>query len=53
MDAPPYMTLKRPYPFEPNHAPIPHYGQPQYTCDITPIDELLRLLGSVRLTQSD
>ena len=53
MNATPYMTLKRPYPFGTDHAPILHYGQPQYARDITPIDELLRLLGSVRLIQSD
>jgi SWI/SNF-related matrix-associated actin-dependent regulator of chromatin subfamily A3 len=53
MDATPYMTLKRPYPFGTDHAPILHYGQLQRVRDVTPIDESLYLLGSVRLIQPD
>jgi hypothetical protein len=55
MDALPYSykTLKRPYPFEIDHAPIVHYEQPQHARDSTPNRELLYLLGSVRLTQLD
>jgi hypothetical protein len=55
MDALPYShkTLKRPYPFETDHAPIVHYKQPQHALDLTPNRESLYLLGSVRLTQPD
>jgi SWI/SNF-related matrix-associated actin-dependent regulator of chromatin subfamily A3 len=48
-----HMTLKRPYPFEPENAHIPHYGQQQYARSIAPTDEPLCLLGSVRPTYLD
>ena len=53
MDATPYMALKRPYPFEIDHAPMPHYEQPQYARGMTSFNESLRLLGSVRLMKPD
>jgi SWI/SNF-related matrix-associated actin-dependent regulator of chromatin subfamily A3 len=55
MNALPYshMTLKRPYPFETDDAHIPYNGQQQHTRNITPIDEPLCLLGSVRPTYLD
>jgi hypothetical protein len=55
MNAPPYnhMTLKRPYPFETDDAHIPYYGQQQHARNITPINERLCLLGSVRSTYLD
>jgi hypothetical protein len=55
MNAHPYshMTLKRPYPFEPENALIPHYGQQQHARNITPIEEPLCLLGSVSPTYLD
>ncbi|CAN9259912.1 unnamed protein product [Alternaria alternata] len=42
-----HMTLKRPYPFETDRAPEPHYEQRGYARGLTPIDEPLCLLGSV------
>jgi hypothetical protein len=55
MDTLPYShrTMKRPYPFETDHAPIVHYEQPQYARGLSPNRGSLYLLGSVRLTQPD
>ncbi|CAN9201215.1 unnamed protein product [Alternaria alternata] len=42
-----HMTLKRPFPFETDHAPIPHYAQRKHAHDVTPVDEQVYLLGSI------
>ncbi|RYN54409.1 hypothetical protein AA0114_g3778 [Alternaria tenuissima] len=49
MDTLPYShrTMKRPYPFETDHAPIVHYEQPQYARGLSPNRGSLYLLGSI------
>ncbi|CAN9127235.1 unnamed protein product [Alternaria alternata] len=48
MDTLPYShrTMKRPYPFETDHAPIVHYEQPQYARGLSPNRDYFELLSN-------